>query len=110
MGVTLYQLSASKGESVNKLKAASTEGVLVTNTNQMTSVAGTIMSEFKAVNDMVWLLSEDPNAKTMSNETKAVNNKWLQHTLDSMQKALESHLFTYVGTEEKRFVFKYKFT
>ena len=110
MGVTLYQLSASKGESVNKLKAASTEDVLVTNTNQMTSVAGTIMSEFKAVNDMVWLLSEDPNAKTMSNETKAVNNKWLQHTLDSMQKASESHLFTYVGTEEKRFVFKYKFT
>ena len=53
MGVTLYQLSASKGESVNKLKAASTEDVLVTNTNQMTSVAGTIMSEFKAVNDMV---------------------------------------------------------
>ena len=27
MGVTLYQLSASKGESVNKLKAASTEEI-----------------------------------------------------------------------------------
>ena len=31
MGVTLYQLSASKGESVNKLKAASTKDFITKN-------------------------------------------------------------------------------